>query len=387
VKIVVAPDAFKGCLSARQVSQAIGRGVWEVMPTARIVMVPMADGGEGTVQALVEACGGSYVTRTVAGPLGTPVRAQFGLLGKSGTAVIEMAAASGLTLVPPQKRNPLLTNTYGTGQLIVAALDMRCVNFIIGIGGSATNDCGAGMAQALGVRMLTAAGTEIHRVTGGRLKDVAHIDLTEFDTRVYDATFRVACDVDNPLYGPRSAAYVYGPQKGATARQVEELDAGLRHFAAIIERDLGKRVADVPGAGAAGGLGAGLIAFCNATLEPGTKIVSETVGLRDKLRGADLVITGEGRIDRQTAFGKAPSAPLSLAKELGIPVIGIGGTVAEQELGPDKLGFAALFSLVDDTVSVEEAMQPQRAWQLLSQRASEALRCLIADGTLKTAPG
>jgi len=382
VKIVVAPDSFKGCLSAHEVCQAIEQGLLAVVPDAEVITVPMADGGEGTVQALVEATGGRCVTEIVQGPRGIPVRAEFGLLGDAQTAVIEMAAASGLPLVRPAKRNPMLTSTYGTGQLIEVALDLGCRKFVIGIGGSATNDCGAGMAQALGARMVAADGTEVRRASGGRLKEIVRINIGQLDPRVCASEFRVACDVDNPLYGPEGAAYIYGPQKGATSEQVVELDEALRHFATLIERDLGKQVAEVPGAGAAGGLGAGLIAFCNATLEPGVDIVTETVGLAEKIEGADLVITGEGRIDNQTAFGKAPSGPIRIARRLGIPVIGIGGIVAEDTAEPGSLGLDAVLSLVSDTVTVEEAMRQERARELLAQRAGEGLWCLIADGTL-----
>jgi glycerate 2-kinase len=387
VKIVVATDSFKGSLPASEVVEAIRQGLLQAAPSAEIVTVPIADGGEGTVQALVEATGGRYVTERVQGPLGNPVRATFGVLGDAETAVIEMAAASGLPLVPEAKRNPLLTSTFGTGQLIKSALDLRCTTLVIGIGGSATNDGGAGMAQALGVKMVAVDGTAVRRATGGHLKDIVRINMSQIDRRLELCKIRVACDVDNPLYGPTGAAYVFGPQKGATPEQIEELDQGLRHFATLIERDLGMKVADVPGAGAAGGLGAGLIAFCGAALERGAKIVSDTVGLREKIEGADLVITGEGKLDMQTAFGKAPSAPIGMARELGIPVIAICGMVAEETLGPDRLGLDAVFSLVGAGIDTEEAMRPERARELLALRAQEAYAWAAQSGALKAAPG
>ncbi|NSW55402.1 MAG: glycerate kinase [Armatimonadetes bacterium] len=377
MKTTIAPDSFKGCLTALEVCQAIEKGLRTVLPDVEIESVPMADGGEGTVQSLVEATAGQFVTRTVEGPLGEAVDAVFGVLGDGETAVIEMAAASGLPLVPADMRNPLLTSTFGTGQLILAALEMGCRNLIVGIGGSATTDCGAGMAQALGVKMLGEDGAEINRVTGGRMADVARIDVSGLDPRVREATFRVACDVDNPLFGERGAAHVYGPQKGATPEMVRALDDGLRHFADLMARDLGCNVAEVPGAGAAGGLGAGLMAFCGAKLESGVKIVVEAVGLREKMAGSELVITGEGRIDFQTAFGKTPSGVADVAKDLGIPVVAIGGGVALNATELHSRGFHALFPIVNEPMTLEEAMEPVRARDLLAFIAEQVLRTYL----------
>ncbi|MBP8951560.1 MAG: glycerate kinase [Armatimonadetes bacterium] len=377
MKITIAPDSFKGCLTALEVCQAIEQGLWAVLPDVEVVSVPMADGGEGTVQSLVEATNGEFVTRTVEGPLGEAVDAVFGVLGDGATAVIEMAAASGLPLVPANMRNPLLTSTYGTGQLILAALEMGCRSLIVGIGGSATTDCGAGMAQALGVRMLGADGAEIDRVTGGRMAEVARIDVSSLDPRVWEATFRVACDVDNPLFGERGAAHVYGPQKGATPEMVRALDDGLRHFSALMARDLDCDVAEVPGAGAAGGLGAGLMAFCGAKLERGVKIVVDAVGLRERMAGSGLVITGEGRIDFQTAFGKTPSGVADVANDLGVPVVAIGGGVALNATELHSRGFHALFPIVNEPMTLEEAMQPARARELLVFTAEQLLRTYL----------
>lgn len=340
--------------------------------------MPLADGGEGTVDALVQATGGKFISRQVEGPRGEPVTATFGILGDEHTAVIEMAAASGLPLVPEEFRDLLRTTTYGTGQLITAALDQGCRQLIVGIGGSATNDGGAGMAQALGVRFLDEQGRPIPRVSGGRLKDIAHIDISELDSRLGQCQVRIACDVDNPLYGPQGAAYVYAPQKGADPAQVKQLDAGLRHYAQVLEEALGESVAEIPGSGAAGGLGAGLLAFADASLQPGVEIVTEVVELRKKVQGADLIITGEGRIDRQTAFGKAPSAPAKLGKELGIPVIGIGGSVEVEAGELYECGFTALFSCVNGPVSLAEAMEPQTARRLLGFTAQQIVRMLGA---------
>ncbi len=340
--------------------------------------MPLADGGEGTVDALVQATGGKFISQQVEGPRGEPVTATFGILGDGQTAVIEMAAASGLPLVPQEYRNPLHTTTYGTGQLIKAALDQGCQQLIVGIGGSATNDGGAGMAQALGARFLDEQGQPIPRVSGGRLKDIAYIDISALDSRLADCQVRVACDVDNPLYGPQGAAYVYAPQKGATPAQVQALDAGLRHYAKVLEKAIGKSVAEIPGAGAAGGLGAGLVPFADASLEPGVQIVVEAVRLREKAQGADLIITGEGRIDRQTAFGKAPSAPAQIGKELGIAVIGIGGSVDPEAGELYECGFTALFSCINGPISLAQAMDPQTARGLLGFTVRQIVGILMA---------
>ncbi|MGB3958921.1 MAG: glycerate kinase, partial [bacterium] len=288
MRIIIAPDSFKGSLTAAEVAASIERGVKRVLPQAETIPVPLADGGEGTVDALVSATGGRLVTKEVTGPLGERVKASYGLLGDGETAVIEMAAASGLPLVPLEKRNPMLTTTYGTGELILAALDEGCRRIIIGIGGSATNDGGAGMAQALGVKLLDEEGLDIPYGAAG-LARLDRIDISSLDRRLAQVEVLVACDVDNPLTGPRGAARVYGPQKGADPQMVEELDQILGRFAAIILRDLGKDVKDIPGAGAAGGLGAGLMAFLNGRLAPGVELVLAAVKLEERIqKGADL---------------------------------------------------------------------------------------------------
>jgi len=283
MRFVIAPDSFKGSASAREVAQAIAEGLKAALPDAVCDLVPMADGGEGTVDALVAATGGRIVSVRVTGPLGEPVDAFFGVLGDGKTAVIEMAAAAGLHLVPPEKRNPMVTTTYGVGELMRAALDAGCRRLIIGIGGSATNDGGAGMAQALGVRLLDEKGDEIG-FGGGALERLARLDLSDFDRRIWEAEILVACDVTNPLTGPNGASAVYGPQKGATPEMVRQLDANLRHYAAVLRRDLGVEVETVAGAGAAGGLGAGLLAFCRAQLRRGVELVIHAVRLPERCK-------------------------------------------------------------------------------------------------------
>ncbi|TRZ40313.1 glycerate kinase [Niallia circulans] len=354
MKIVLAPDSFKESLSALQVAESIERGFKQVLPNAEYVKVPMADGGEGTVQSLVDATGGRIIKKTVTGPLGEAAEAFFGILGNEKSAVIEMAAASGLHLVAATKRNPLLTTTRGTGELIAAALEYNVNHIIIGIGGSATNDGGAGMAKALGVRFLNSNGQEIAE-GGGALSDLAAIDLSSLDSRLAHVKIEVACDVDNPLIGPKGASAIFGPQKGATPEIVNQLDENLAHYAEIIEKDLGVKIADVPGAGAAGGLGGGLLAFMQAELSRGVDIVMEAAKLSDIIAGADLVITGEGKIDGQTIFGKTPIGVAKTAKQHGVPVIGIAGNVASDSDVVHEYGIDAIFSIVPGIVSLQEA--------------------------------
>ena len=375
MRITLAPDSFKGSLTALQVCAAASEGIAQLGLGVECIAVPMADGGEGTVQSLVDATGGQFVTVTVHGPLFEPVLATYGLLGDGKTAVIEMAAASGLPLVPPDRRDPLCTTTYGTGELVRAALDAGAREFIIGLGGSATNDGGMGMAAALGAKLLDVHGQEI-RPVGGSLSQLARIAVSGFDGRISACRVRVACDVSNPLHGPQGAAHVYGPQKGATLEALARLDAGLEHFAEVVRRDLGADVAAVPGAGAAGGLGAGLIAFCGASLEPGVNIVIETVRLREKILGSDLCITGEGRLDRQTTYGKTPKGVAEVAAELGVPCVAIGGAVI-----PDaalNAMFDAVFCVCNQPMTLQEAMKPERASALISFAAGQAVRCFNA---------
>ncbi len=377
--IVIAPQSLKGSLTAAETGRAIARGVQVMYPAAEISIVPIADGGEGTVQALVDATGGTLVQREVTGPLGEPVAAFFGLLGDGRTAAIEMAACAGLPLVPPEQRDPRITTTYGVGELIHAALDLHCTRLLIGIGGSATNDGGAGMAQALGAHLMTIEGGEIAR-GGAAISTLAHIDLSTLDARLQTCHVEVACDVTNPLCGPLGASAVYGPQKGATAEMVVELDAALAHYAQIIERDLNRSVKDIPGAGAAGGLGAGLIAFLRAELRPGAQIVLEAVHLEEHLRSADLVITAEGQIDEQTAYGKSIGAVASLAKRYQLPVLALAGGLGTHYQSVYNLGIDAVMALPSRPLTLEYAME--HAAELVSDATERALRLLQAGASL-----
>jgi glycerate kinase len=355
VKVVVAPNAFKGSLSASQAAAAIARGVREVFPDAEVFEVPVADGGDGTVEALVSAHHGTYLTADVEGPLGDPVRATYGLIDARRTGVLELASASGLTLIPAERRDPRTASTFGFGQLLEAVRRTGAGQIIAGIGGSATNDGGAGMAQALGYRLLDSAGTDLTR-GGAALARLERIDPAGFDPGWRSVNVMVACDVTNPLTGPQGASAVYGPQKGAGDEMIRELDAALARFASVIERDLGKRVADVPGAGAAGGAGAGLIAFLDARLLPGAPLVVEASGLDARLRGADLVITGEGRVDSQTAYGKAPGEVAKRAKASRIPVLLIAGSKAPGWEALSDLGVTAVVTLDEEGDNLHQLM-------------------------------
>ncbi|HKV02465.1 MAG TPA: glycerate kinase [Ktedonobacteraceae bacterium] len=380
MRILIAPQSFKGSLTAAQAGQAIAQGVRAAYPLAEIEIVPIADGGEGTVQALVDATGGQIVQQTVTGPLGEPVPAFFGLLGDGSTAALEMAAAAGLPLVPPERRDPRISTTYGVGELILAALDHGSRHFIIGIGGSATNDGGAGMAQALGAKLLTNEGTDIAR-GGAALATLAHISPATLDTRLQACTVEVASDVTNPLCGPTGASAVYGPQKGATPEMVAQLDEALAYYAQIIERDLGLSVRDVPGAGAAGGLGAGLLAFLNATMRPGAQIVLEAVQLEKRIRTADFVITAEGQLDAQTAYGKSVGAVAALAKRYGLPVLALAGSLGDNYQTVYELGVDAVAVLPPGPMSLAYAME--HAAQLASDATERACRLLQVGAKIK----
>jgi glycerate kinase len=355
MKIVIAPDSFKESLSAMQVAVEIEAGFREIFPHADYLKIPVADGGEGTVDAMIAATGGRRVALDATGPLGRPVKAFYGLTGGDRIAVIEMAAASGLELVPPEQRNPLLTTSRGTGELIRAALDAGARRFILGVGGSATNDGGAGMLQALGVRLVDAQGAQLGP-GGGALARLHAINTAHIDPRLADCVFEVACDVTNPLVGPHGASAVFGPQKGADAQTVARLDANLRHYARIIARDHRQDVAEVPGAGAGGGIAAAMLAFLGGRLRPGSEIVTDAVGLDAAVRDADLVITGEGRIDSQTVQGKTPIGVARVAQRHGKPVIAIGGCLAPDAAAVHEHGIAATFSTVRKACTVAEAL-------------------------------
>ncbi|WP_305841415.1 glycerate kinase [Photobacterium leiognathi] len=355
MKIIIAPDSYKESLTAMEVATAIENGFRQVIPNAEYIKLPMADGGEGTVQSLVDASNGTIIERSVTGPLGEQVNGFFGLMGDGKTAIIEMAAASGLHLVSPEQRNPMLTTSFGTGELILAALDQGVKHIIIGIGGSATNDGGIGMAQALGVRFLDENNKPIH-YSGGALDSLHRIDISNIDPRLVSVKLEVACDVDNPLCGEKGASQVFGPQKGATPEMVTQLDNNLAHYAEIIKRDLRKDVKDMAGAGAAGGMGAALLGIFNAQLRPGIEIVMDAVNLADVLQDADLVITGEGRIDSQTIHGKTPIGVARTAKRFNKPVIGIAGCLSYDCNVVHEHGIDAVFSVVPRSVSLAEAL-------------------------------
>ncbi|MCP4655122.1 MAG: glycerate kinase [bacterium] len=372
MKVVIAPQTFKGSISALEVAKAMSEGVRRVVPDAETALVPVADGGDGTLETLVETTAGEIRHAEVTGPLGEKVAAGWGALGDGETAVLEMARTSGLALVPDAERNPLTATTYGLGELIVVALDAGFRRFIVGIGGSATNDAGAGMAQALGVRLLDGDGNELP-VGGAALADLDRIDVSGLDPRIARSEFSVACDVSNPLTGPQGAAAVYGPQKGATPEMVEQLDRALKHFAEVVKRDLGADVDDLPGAGAAGGLGGGLVAFVNGTLRAGVDIVLDAVGLDRHLEGADLVITGEGRLDYQTIYNKAPIGVARRAKERRIPVIAVSGSLGERFTEVHEHGIDAASAIVcAPEMTLKEATE--RAGELIASATEEAMR-------------
>jgi glycerate kinase len=380
MRIVVAPDSYKGSATALAVAEAIERGVKAVFADAEVLKVPIADGGEGTVAALVVATKGRLEERSVRGPLGEPVLARWGVLGDGETAVIEMAAASGLPLVPKERRDPRVTTTYGTGELIRAALDAGLTKLVVGIGGSATNDGGTGLARALGARFLDAAGKDLPE-GGAALVRLARIDLAGLDPRLAKAQVTVACDVDNPLTGPRGASAVYGPQKGATPEMVKELDAALARYAEVAREATGRDVANQAGAGAAGGLGAGLLFFTPARLRPGVAIVLETTGFDAMVEQADLVITGEGRTDFQTAMGKAPVGVAAAAKRWGVPVVCLSGGLGDGAGDVLAKGIDALASVVPGPMTLEECMA--RGPELVEAAAARVCRLVRVGAMLR----
>lgn len=356
MKIVIAPDSYKESLSATEVAQAIEKGFREIFPDAEYVSVPVADGGEGTVEAMIAATNGSLQHAAVTGPLGETVNACWGISGDGTTAFIEMAAASGLALVPPAQRNPLTTTSRGTGELILAALDKGARNIIIGIGGSATNDGGAGMVQALGARLVDANGTDIG-YGGGSLVALNHIDTSGLDPRLKHCAIRVACDVTNPLVGETGASRIFGPQKGATEAMIVELDTNLGHFADVIKASLRIDVKNMPGAGAAGGMGAALTAFLGAELRSGIEIVTQALHLEEHIHDCTLVVTGEGRLDSQSIHGKVPVGVASVAKKYHKPVIGIAGSLTRDVAVVHQYGIDAVFSVLNSIGTLEEAFR------------------------------
>ncbi len=345
MKIVIAPDSFKESLTALEVANAIERGFKRIFPNAEYVKLPMADGGEGTVQSLVDATRGRLIEAEVTAPLGNQVKSFFGLSGDGKTAIIEMAAASGLHLVPMDERNPCQTTSFGTGELIKQALDLGVQHIILGIGGSATNDGGAGMLQALGLRLLDKNGQSIG-FGGTALSNLAEIQLADLDPRLQHVQIEVACDVNNPLCGERGASAIFGPQKGATPEMVKELDAALAHFAEIADRDCGKQIKEQSGAGAAGGMGGGLLLLPNVQLKAGVQIVLDNLKFAEQVKDADLVITGEGRMDAQSILGKTPIGVARTAKQFNRPVIAIAGCLREDYEVVYEHGIDAVFPII-----------------------------------------
>ena len=373
MKIVIAPQEFKESLRGIEIALAMREGVSRVWPDAETLLVPVADGGDGTLQSLVDASDGELMTAIVDDPLGRPIEAVWGALGDGRTAVIEMARSSGLALLKPEERDPLVTTTYGVGQLMSLALDAGYRHLIIGIGGSATNDGGAGMAQALGAKLLDSDGDEIVR-GGGALADLSRINVSGLDTRLSETKIDVACDVNNPLCGETGASAIFGPQKGADAKTVVHLDNALHRYGNLLQRDLGRDVMEVPGSGAAGGLGAGLMAFTDAQLRPGADIVIDALNLDALLEGASLVIVGEGQTDRSTIFHKAPVAVAQKAKAVGIPVIAISGSLGDGYELVNEHGIDAAFSILNRCMTLEDAMSDTA--ELVTRATEQACRAL-----------
>lgn len=372
---VLAPDSFKGSLTAKEVCLAMESGIKKVLPSAECISVPMADGGEGTVQSLVDATGGRIYELEVIGPLGDPVKSFYGIMGDEKTAVIEMASASGLHFVDEVTKNPLITTTYGTGQLVKACLDKGVEKIILGIGGSATNDGGAGFAQALGVSLKDKKGHELS-FGGAALSQLHTIDVSGLDARLKDVRIEIASDVSNPLCGEKGASYVFGPQKGATPETIRILDDALRHYSAIIKEQLGKDVAQIPGAGAAGGLGAGLLVFTNAQMRQGVDIIIEYTNLHEIIKKADYVFTGEGGIDFQTEFGKTPYGVAQVAKSENKKIIAIAGYLGKDiETLYDM--FDAIFGIMPGVMTMPEAIKT--ATKNIERTTENIIRLLLIN--------
>ena len=380
--IVVAPNAFKGSLTAVQAAEAMQAGILAADPQCHVTCVPVADGGDGLTEVMLEGMGGQPVEATVTGPRFETVTAPFCLVPAEKLAVVEMARASGLALLPESQHNPMETTTYGTGELILSAMEYGARRIIVGIGGSATNDGGIGMAAALGFRFLDAVGEPV-RPVGGQLGAIAAIDSSGADERIAGLEVAAACDVTNPLTGPEGAAHVYGPQKGATADQVDQLDDGLANLARVIRRDLGVDILELPGSGAAGGLGGGLRAFLHADLQTGIDLVLDVVGLEGKLAGADLVITAEGQIDDQTRFNKAPAGVARMAKGAGVPCIAVCGAAGRKIAALHDIGIAAVFSISGGPQTLEASMRD--AANLLTRQTEQVTRAFLAGRYGRTA--
>jgi glycerate 2-kinase len=380
LNILVAMDSLKGSLSSFEANKAIVEGLSQVSSDFKIQTLPIADGGEGTVEALVHATHGQFFEKVVTGPFGLPVNARYGILGDKTTAVIEIAEACGLPLLSVEERNPLYTTSFGVGELILEAMEKGCDDFIIGLGGSATNDAGVGMLQALGYQFFNQEGAAI-RFGGAELKSISRIGLSAVPRQVKDLKFRVACDVNNPLYGENGAAYIFGPQKGASAEMVKELDEGLRSFSAVVLEQTGKDLQQISGAGAAGGLGAAFAGFLKAELESGVQLILDYARLEEKLQGVNLTITGEGKLDGQTSMGKAPAGIAHLSKKHGIPVIALAGNIAEGNPSLHEAGITSYFTIVSGPVDLETAMDPE-VTRLNLRRTAEQIGRLLKFSSL-----
>ncbi|HFL2402423.1 TPA: glycerate kinase [Clostridioides difficile] len=377
MKILISIDSLKGSLSSREAGNAIKKGILKVKEDAQVKILPLADGGEGTVDALVQGMNGKKETIEVTGPIAKKVDATYGLLKNTSTAIIEIAQASGLTLVPTELRNPLYTTTYGVGEIIKEAINKGYRNFIVGIGGSATNDAGIGMLQALGFEFYD-KNNKLVGLGGKVLNEIRHIKIENRLKELDECKFKIACDVNNPLFGKNGAAYIYGSQKGATSEIIEELDNGLRNFSKVVKNYLSKDVANVEGAGAAGGLGFAFLAFLNSKLESGIKIILEEIKLEEELKDADFVITGEGRLDNQTAMGKAPIGVAKLAKKYGVKVIGLAGATTEDAVKCNEEGIDAYFSIVNRAMTIEEAMDKATASENMTATTTQIFNLITS---------
>lgn len=375
MNVVIAIDSFKGSMTSMQAGLSAARGVKRVYKDAHITVRPLADGGEGTVDALVNGCDGRMTQVQVTGPAGRPVICPYGIIDETHTAIIEMSGAAGITLVCGEEKNPLNTTTYGVGEVIKDAIQHGCRHFIVGIGGSATNDGGVGMLQALGFGFLDQCGSQICFGAKG-LEDLASITTDHVLPELKECTFRVACDVSNPLCGDQGCSAVYGPQKGASPETVPLMDAWLSRYAALAGEQFPPADAEYPGAGAAGGMGFAFLTFCNATLEPGVQIVLEETGLRQYIQDADLVITGEGRLDGQTVMGKAPMGVAGMAKEYGKPVLAFSGCVTRDATACNAEGIDAFFPILRNVVSLKEAMNPEHAMENMADTVEQVFRAI-----------
>ena len=377
MKVLIAMDSFKGSVSSLAGSEAIALGIRDVYPDVETLILPLADGGEGTVDCLIQATSGVKKEVAVTGPLGRKADAVYGILGDGKTAVIEIASACGLPLVEGDQRNPMVTTSYGVGELIVDAIQYGCKDFIIGLGGSATNDAGVGMLQALGYRFLNDNDEEVG-FGGQMLRTIKKIDMTHVLREVKDCSFKVACDVNNVLYGVNGAAHVFGPQKGATLEMVKQLDEGLEHFASIVLRETGKDIYSFAGAGAAGGLGAAFSGFLQAKLQSGIELVLDHIKMEEKMRDINFVITGEGKLDAQTSMGKAPIGVARLAEKNNLPVIALAGCLAEEAAVLNNLGITSFFPIIDAPMSLEKAMDSEKTFDNLRRTANQLFRLIKA---------